>query len=177
MKSAKLTEAGPHLNVDRTATVFYKGGRLIDLIAEYLTEKRYRQRGRYDNRQRVVVDNNLQLNQDERRFLNEELKGLAFELDHIDFRPKNRIHCLTNLPMGKLRFTEKSNDGKLKQWSVKEYYDTKYASYFEKFGRQVYGNLPAVEVSVSHSNFTLDTRSLDTLSYCETFRRPRSNLV
>lgn len=167
------------LNVDRTATVFYKGGKLINLIEEYLTEKRFPKRGgafqrgggaqrggrgggnqrggrnggyggplqQNQQQQRVVVDDRLRLNPDERRWLNTELKGLAFELEHISYRPKNLFHCLTEKSIKELFFAEKSKDGTIgKQISVKAYYDEKYATFFEKYGRKVYGNLPAVQV-------------------------------
>lgn len=95
-----------------------------------------------------MVDDHLRLSPDERRFLNTELKGLGFELDHISYRPKNLIHCLTDKPVSQVLFTVKSRDGgDSRETNVKDYYDVVYANYLdEKFGRKIYGNLPAVQV-------------------------------
>lgn len=51
--SARLTEIGVQLNIDRAACVFHKGGRLLDLIREFLQENQGgNQRGDYGANQR-----------------------------------------------------------------------------------------------------------------------------
>ena len=95
-----------------------------------------------------IREGHFRLNPDERRFLNTELKGLAFELEHISYRPKNLLHCLTDKPVSQLFFSENLKDGSTREVSVKAYYDEKYRDFFEKFGSQVCGHLPAVQVSL-----------------------------
>lgn len=104
----------------------------------------------------MVVDDGLQLTRQDLHFLNTELKGLAFEADHLSHRPKNLIHCLTDKPLEELYFMQGSRDGAESKTFVKEYFDKTYGNYFvEKFKRKVNGKLPAVQVSVFSSNFAL----------------------
>ena len=86
--------------------VFNKGGKLLNIIEEFINEKRQRRGGGQQRngggqqQQQIRIDGRFQFQQNELRNLNSELKGLSFVADHISYKPKNTVFCLT----GKLIF-------------------------------------------------------------------------
>ena len=93
--------------------VFNKGGKLLNIVEEFINEKRVRRGfqprnggrgGQQQQQQQIRIDGRFQFQQNEIRNLNSELKGLAFVADHISYKPKNTVYCLT----GKLIFVSYS---------------------------------------------------------------------
>lgn len=155
-QSAKLTENGTQLNVDRVAIVFNQGGKLLSLVEKLCTEMRSGP-SRRDNRgppQRdVEINSNFRLNPNEKALLNAELKGLNFEVDHISYKPKNRIFCITEKNVSEIFFDQKMENNQTQQVSVKTYFERVYKDYLDKLGRDLFPNLPCVQVGKTNPKF------------------------
>ena len=155
-QSCKLTEAGTQLNVDRVAIVFLQGGKLISLMERLCTEMRAGPQRRDGPPPRpVVIDRNFRLNTNERNLLNQELKGLSFEVEHINYRPRNKICCITDRTVSQIFFDQRTRDSEQTvQVSVKEYFEKAYPDYLEKAGLEgLNGNLPCVQVGKTNPRY------------------------
>lgn len=144
------------MNVDRVAIVFLQGGKLINLIEKLCTEMRSGPQRRDGPPPRpVVVDRNFRLNTNERNLLNQELKGLSFEVDHISYRPRNKIFCITDKTVSEIFFDQRSRDSdQTTQVSVKEYFEKVYTDYLERAGLQgLNGNLPCIQVGKTNPRY------------------------
>ena len=158
MQSCKLTETGTQLNVDRVAIVFLQGGKLINLMEKLCTGMRNpppRRDGSGPPPKQVVIDRNFRLNTNERNLLNQELKGLSFEVEHISYRPRNKIFCITDKTVSQIFFDQRTRDSEQTvQVSVKEYFEKVYVDYLEKAGLQgLNGNLPCIQVGKTNPRY------------------------
>ena len=171
-----MTENGIQINVDREATVFNKGGNLIELLEDFCTERRTRfqrgppqgnfnargrgGRGGYNNQRqnapppppRVNIDKNFRFDQRELRTLNEKLKGLSFYASHLKYKPKLTIKCLSDKPVNEIFFELNDRDGKTSQISVKEYYDKHYK---DRLDTKILGNLLCI-IDNKKNNYPLE---------------------
>ena len=116
---------------------FNKGGKLLNIIEQLCTEMRSGpQRRDGPPPRQVEITRDFKLNSNERNLLNQELKGLSFEVDHISYRPKSMIHCLTDKTVSEIFFDRKLKDSdQTKQTSVKEYFEDIYKDYLDRAGR------------------------------------------
>lgn len=142
--------------MDRVAIVFLQGGKLIQLMEKLCTEMRAGpQRRDGPPPKQVVVDRNFRLHTNERNLLNQELKGLMFEVDHISYRPRNKVFCITDKTVSEIYFDQRTRDSdQTVQVSVKEYFEKVYTDYLEKAGLQgLNGNLPCIQVGRTNPRY------------------------
>ena len=142
--------------MDRVAIVFNKGGKLIPLIEQMCTELRAGpQRRNGPPPRHVEVDKYFKLNPNERSMLNNELKNLQFEVDHISYKPKSKIFCITENTVNNIFFDQKVRDSdQVNKVSVKEYFEKTYSDYLDKRGRGgLLPNLPCIQVGKTNPKF------------------------
>jgi len=153
-QSAKLTETGIQLNVDRAAIVFNEGGKLIDIVERFITDYRSGPPKRDAPPPRnIEINNNFRFQRNELELLNKELKNLDFIVNHISYRPMNKIYCLTEKSVSEIFFSQKLENGETKQISVKEYFEKQYADYIDKLGHRLFPNLPCIQVGKINAKY------------------------
>ena len=138
------------------AIVFNKGGKLINLVEQMCTELRAGpQRRDGPPPRQVEVNKDFRLNTNERTMLNNELKNLQFEVEHISYKPKNKIFCITENSVSNIFFEQKTRDSdQVTKVSVKEYFEKTYSDYLDKRGRGgLLPNLPCIQVGKTNAKY------------------------
>ncbi|XP_029849129.3 protein argonaute-2 [Ixodes scapularis] len=118
-----LCQWKPMLNLNVTATTFYKAGPLIDFIGQVLNDKDYvnKLEGEALDIQKI-------------KKLNRILPNMKVRVTHLSFKPKPKVLAVTTSPASKIEF--KDEEGRR----------TTVAAYFKKKYRPLrYPNLPCIQ--------------------------------
>jgi eukaryotic translation initiation factor 2C len=99
-QAVKESMCGPTVVVDRSTTVFYSAGPLIDFVASFLFN------GVHDR-----IKNLFYLSDWERKRLEREIKTLQVQLNHLPYKRKVRISSLTPVPARQVFFRKEGIEG------------------------------------------------------------------
>ena len=120
------------LNIDVSATAFYKAQPVVDFMAELL-----------DFRNNIE---NVQLNDTQRSRLAKELKGLKVEITHSEVPRKYRVFNLTRRSAQMQCFPLQLENGQTVECTVAKFFQDKYGM------RLRYPGLPCVQVGQEHKH-------------------------
>jgi len=146
-QSVKMSSTDLFLNVDSVASIFYRSGRLIDLLEDFIN-----QRNRdYDPEK--FIDNRFRFTRDQKNSINRELKGIIFSLDHVTVadenrRPLNNFYSLSDNEVSKIKFEMQDRGTR----SVKDYFEERYRNYLEENHLISLLDLPAVQNKKTEHN-------------------------
>jgi eukaryotic translation initiation factor 2C len=141
-QSARMTEEGLMLNLDRAAIVFNKGGSLISVIEKLLSEAH----SNYRETVQIKVTSSYRLDQYDRKMLETEIKGLKVQINHIPYKPKFTVHRFSQEPIDRVFFEETKADGAKVRTSVFDYFNRTYAAWLQTSRIVLNANLPAVQI-------------------------------
>ena len=140
-QSARMTESGLMLNIDRAVIVFNKGGPIVRIIENIMSDFKstYHNkvmfslaRDRWDDRDKKAVE--------------QELKMLKMQVNHISYRPKFTIHRFSQVSIKGVFFEENQADGSQRRTSVFDYFNRTYADYLKQHNLVLNPNLPCIQV-------------------------------
>ncbi|XP_023240515.1 protein argonaute-2-like [Centruroides sculpturatus] len=128
-QSLKLTKSGAMMNVDRSATVFFKGGPVIEFMLDVLFR---------DKRREEALRNIRFLTKKQIMDLKAELKGVIIKVTHLPYPRKYKISDITEESASETYFNKETN-GEEVQISVSDYFREQYPGL-----RLKYDNLPCL---------------------------------
>ncbi|XP_067145142.1 protein argonaute-1-like [Centruroides vittatus] len=128
-QSLKLTKSGTMMNVDRSATVFFKGGPVIEFMLDVL----FRGKRREEALRNIRTLNNKQI-----RDLKTELKDVMIKVTHLPYPRKYKISDITEESASNTYFDKETN-GEEERISVSNYFREQYPNL-----RLKYDNLPCL---------------------------------
>ncbi|XP_067123336.1 protein argonaute-2-like [Centruroides vittatus] len=144
-QSMRISQWKPMLNIDMSATTFYKSGPVINYMLEILYPKE-------ENKMNKLRQIKM-LNDYERKIFAKELKGLRIQVTHLSYPRKYRVSDVTRESAHHTIFFREENGKKIK---------TSVAQYFEmEYKKLQYPNLPCLDVGTQHKKIYLPMEVCD----------------
>lgn len=144
-QSMRIANWKPMLNIDMSATTFYKSGPVIDYMLDVLYPE--------SKDKEYILRQIKTLTDFQRRSLAKELKGLRIQVTHLSYPRKYRISDLTRENANNTFFFREDGGAKFKT-SVSEYFKAEYR-------RLAYPNLPCLDVGTQNKKIYLPMEVCD----------------